>query len=91
MDIFSGKIEVIFQEFLFTVEIDEEIFRKLVDKVMGLRNTLLERLNLLRQSKMNSCDSRVHQKDKLLKFRDSVDDLLLSLVSNTDFTALELR
>ena len=75
--------------FLFTVEIDEERFRKLVDSMMALRNSLLNRLKGLRHT--DFCDSRVRQRENLLKFRDALDNLLLSLVSNTDFTGFNIR
>ena len=55
------------------------------------RNNLLERLSMIRQDKIKTCDSRINQKRKLDEFRVLVDDFLLRLVANQDIKLSDLR
>ena len=71
--------------------LNQEKLRPLVDKVMVLQNSLLQRLALIRKSKIDICNVGVKQRENIIKFLKSVDHLLLTLVSKPTFNILEFR
>ena len=85
MKMFSSEVENIIQTTILQVDVSKltetPIYTNILQEVLAVRKTLVERLMMLRKGEVKVCDGRLSQENQLRMVRALVEEILLETVS----------